>query len=641
MSRSTATLLLVALAAIVVTPAATAIAHDPPDHMPVGQAPLEPLSAAVPFQQRQTDGNAIGLVISNYGFFGNNFVTRAPSMEYPLGTEMEHLVRAGLWVGAINAEGEVVVSSGSISGYWGTGTANATEFSPAEKIVERSNLITSRSYSKKAISEQDFICAYKDYPLRGSNESILGIDVRQSSYLWSYKFAEAFVIVSFTIKNVSGGFLRNPCIGIFAELSSGWKGQYDVWRPSGSAWFRNKVLEWFRDLRMVGEHHYTYDAGNAPSWGAVAILGTAGEGVPPIDEVPVSFNWWDWYWERDNPMQDGDRYEFMKNGEWDVTAEIMPRTDDPVEMVSAGPFPQMAPGDSIVFVCAFLGGMDRASLIRNAEWAHRAFENDYILPSPPQPPRFRVKPGRGEITLFWDDFPEDQLDPFYQIADFEGYRVYVTRREGATSEEFDLVRELDMVDGIGYDTGFESVRDSIWFGDTLYTYNVTIDNLKDGFKYWVALTAFDRGVPEEGLESMESGIRATTTLAVPGASPSEKDGGVLVVPNPYRGEATWDGPRDREKYLWFINLPQKATIRIYTIAGDLIKTIEFDGSTYDAHEIQGLETDVERNVAIASGICGWDLISDEDQAVASGLYMFSVENHMTGGNQIGKFMVIR
>ena len=148
-------------------------------------------------------------------------------------------------------------------------------------------------------------------------------------------------------------------------------------------------------------------------------------------------------------------------------------------------------------------------------------------------------------------------------------------------------------------------------------------------------------MPEEGLESMESGIRATTTLAIPGTSPADQDGGVLVVPNPYRGEAVWDGSRDREKYLWFINLPQRATIRIYTLAGDLVKTIEFDGSTYDASDIQGLKTGYERNVSIADGICGWDLISNKDQAVASGLYIFSVENHRTGGNQIGKFMIIR
>ena len=63
---------------------------------------------------KQTDGNAMGLVITNYGFFGNNFVSRAPSMEYPLGSQIDHLIRAGLWIGGINAEGDTVVSSGTV-----------------------------------------------------------------------------------------------------------------------------------------------------------------------------------------------------------------------------------------------------------------------------------------------------------------------------------------------------------------------------------------------------------------------------------------------------------------------------------------------------------------------------------------------
>ena len=86
----------------------------------------------------------------------------------------------------------------------------------------------------------------------------------------------------------------------------------------------------------------------------------------------------------------------------------------------------------------------------------------------------------------------------------------------------------------------------------------------DGFKYWVALTAFDRGVPEEGVPSMESGIRATKVLAIPGTTPADGPTEVSVVPNPYRGQAIWDGDRDREKYVWFINLPMRATIRSST-----------------------------------------------------------------------------
>jgi len=43
----------------------------------------------------------------------NNFVSRLPSMEYPLGSQIEHLISAGIWVGAVNADGDTVVSTGA------------------------------------------------------------------------------------------------------------------------------------------------------------------------------------------------------------------------------------------------------------------------------------------------------------------------------------------------------------------------------------------------------------------------------------------------------------------------------------------------------------------------------------------------
>jgi hypothetical protein len=620
-----------------------ALAHDPPAGADTNAQPV--LAAdGVRYVTKQCDGNALGIVVSNYGFFGNNFVTRNPSMEYPLGSEQEHLIRAGFWIGAVTVEGDTVVSTGAISGYWGTTTATASEFTPLEgnRLKERSTLITSRAYSKYAVSEQDFIGAYADVPRAPTNDAVLNVEVHQESFLWSYDFAEAFVIVSFKIHNRGEGILHAPCVGIFAELSSGWKGAYETWRPPSNQWFRNKMLEYFPDNRMVAEHHYNYQWGACPSWGAVALLGAESRGIESIDDLTVSFNWWDWYWERDNPMEDEERYEFMSNGHADETGSITPGADDPVELICVGPFPDMAHGDSLLFVVAFLGGTDREELIKNAEWAQRAFDNQYVLPSPPPPPRFRVQPGSGVINLYWDDYPEDKYDPFYQIMDFEGYRIYVTRVEGATSDDFDMVRDVDKIDTLFYDTGFESVRDSVYFGDSLYVYNTALTNVKDGFKYWVAITSYDTGIPEENVESMESGLRATQVLAIPGTTPDDaatRD--VIVFPNPYKGAATWDGWRDREKYIWFANLPKRATIRIFTVAGDLVKTIEFDGSTYYAVDIGGLSTSDEKSVAMSGGLCAWDLITEMDQATATGLYMFSVHDHDTGRQQVGKFLIIR
>jgi hypothetical protein len=634
------------LAALLALAAGSAAAGEPDrgygDASPSALVASTSPAGLAAYLQRQTDGNAIGLVITNYGFFGNNFVTRSPSMEYPLGSDIEHLVRAGLWVGAINANGDTVVSTGSVSGYFGSGSTGATEYNPTQSLKERSTLISSRAFSKKARSEQDFLCSYRDYgPIRVSNRGkALTVGVRQESYLWSYKFAEAFVLVSFTIKNEGEGILRSMRLGIFGEMASGYKAAYNTWPPSG--WFRKKTLEYFPDQRMVGEHHYTYQGGAAPSWGAFALLGTKGAGIPPISNLPVTFNWWDWYAERDSAWKYVDPYRFLLLGAnlSEDVSRIVPETTDPVELISVGPLPDMVSGDSVVFVCAFLGGMDRASLIQNAQWAQRAFDNNYVLPSPPQPPVFKIAPESGAINLYWDDSPESSLDPFYKVPDFEGYRVYVTRTEGATSDDFELVRDVDKIDSIGYDTGFDSIRETNLIDTTLYTYHLKLSDVKDGFRYWVSLTSYDKGMPDQGVESMQSGVLATRVLTVPGTV-SEEDGTVGVFPNPYRGEAVWDGTRDREKYIWFVNLPRKATIRVFTLAGDLVKTLEFDAATYTGADVQGLKTSTERLVSMPGGICAWDLISEKDQAVATGLYVFSVENRETGKNQVGKFMIIR
>ena len=78
--------------------------------------------------------------------------------------------------------------------------------------------------------------------------------------------------------------------------------------------------------------------------------------------------------------------------------------------------------------------------------------------------------------------------------------------------------------------------------------------------------------------------------AVPAPSPDESAGRkVTVFPNPYKVEAQWDAGRlVRDHYLWFANLPERCTIRIYTLSGDLVKNIDFDGATYDGSSARGL-----------------------------------------------------
>jgi hypothetical protein len=105
---------------------------------------------------------------------------------------------------------------------------------------------------------------------------------------------------------------------------------------------------------------------------------------------------------------------------------------------------------------------------------------------------------------------------------------------------------------------------------------------------------------------------------------------VYVVPNPYRESAAWDlaetnfEPTGRR--IRFFNLPDRATIRIYTLAGDHVQTIEHDAT---------------RDLGEDRGATSWNLISKNNQDTVSGIYLYHVVDEASGQEQIGKFVIIR
>src|SRR5437899_984708 len=77
--------------------------------------PLIPAASAraqsVRYAARLANRNRVGLTVTNYGFCGNNFTSRSPSLEFPLGSGYEHMSRAGLWIGAL-----AVTDTGAFTG---------------------------------------------------------------------------------------------------------------------------------------------------------------------------------------------------------------------------------------------------------------------------------------------------------------------------------------------------------------------------------------------------------------------------------------------------------------------------------------------------------------------------------------------
>ena len=44
---------------------------------------------------------------------------------------------------------------------------------------------------------------------------------------------------------------------------------------------------------------------------------------------------------------------------------------------------------------------------------------------------------------------------------------------------------------------------------------------------------------------------------------------------------------------------------------------------------------------MSGGEHAWDLLSDHQQAIATGLYLYTVEDKSTGNIKIGKFLIIK
>jgi hypothetical protein len=88
---------------------------------------------------------------------------------------------------------------------------------------------------------------------------------------------------------------------------------------------------------------------------------------------------------------------------------------------------------------------------------------------------------------------------------------------------------------------------------------------------------------------------------------------VNVVPNPYRGRSVYERGGE-SRVARFFNLPDRATIRIFTLSGNLIRTLESNGDR---------ELD-------------WDLNTTTGLPVASGMYLIHVEGRDASGNSIGE-----
>lgn len=257
------------------------------------------------------------------------------------------------------------------------------------------------------------------------------------------------------------------------------------------------------------------------------------------------------------------------------------------------------------------------SLFQAASRAQWVWKNGLAtVPDGPPPPGLQIMPGPGKVDLTWDDVSAEP-DPDTGVPDFAGYRIF--RAVNHYTEEYSQIWEC----------GGNSENPVV--------NNYTDYNVQRGKSYYYYVVAYD----QNGHESSHFYNRNYQFGASPFLGAREQMDSVYVVPNPFHAQGLAFGGTIQEDYaaipriedrMYFVGLPYRAIIRIFTVHGDLVTTLNHPDPT----EPLSIENSADR---------AWYQISISWQTIKSGVYFYVVEGWNREGTYLGttkgKFVVIR
>lgn len=216
---------------------------------------------------------------------------------------------------------------------------------------------------------------------------------------------------------------------------------------------------------------------------------------------------------------------------------------------------------------------------------------------------------------------------------FAGYKVW---RKATFDSDFVLLRKFGLCDTL-YAWGFRDLGRAFVDPDSIFPRvgrmdeddsdpTLPIPGPFDGFDYQYSVTSYDLTLVGSAVHEIDTpedpADGAWPSIVQPNSNADEAIpflDRVRVVPNPYQeGDALWSA----QAKIQFQNLPQKATVRIYTTAGDLVKILEHDGGQY------------------RFGSKDWDLKNGDGRDIVPGVYLYHVTTP-SGEEATGQFVIVR
>jgi len=359
-------------------------------------------------------------------------------------------------------------------------------------------------------SDRDIYMEYNDNNNQDGN--VIGIEVNEMAYSYGRVYADNVLFYELWIINKSGAPLNGCYVGFYQDPDCSDYGQeilqvVDSTYPDGSKLF------------SLAQRDYDGDIGGATVPNSLGIAEDQTFGTIVL-ETPYNLGITDFHYFVDpgpvddhrlwpiissdptNPNISGEAASYFHGTDTrkDDVNTIVPNLDL-AWIISSGPF-NMTAGDTVKLTVAVAVGDDDAHYYRVLDQAKTLFDAKFNGPIAPPAPNLSVVPGDGEITLYWDDSPENFIDPSSGENDFEGYKIYKSEDGGLTwgtkitdsqgrTYGYVPVAQFDIDNNI---SGVDPINPLVYLGNnTGLKHSWTDKNVVNGMSYSYTIVSYDRG----------------------------------------------------------------------------------------------------------------------------------------------------
>jgi hypothetical protein len=447
------------------------------------------LSRGAGFHNRSRLGSAF----ENRGKLYPHEEAFGPTFEWPISSQHEYVYRANPYVGI---RGSMIQGRFTNDEEWEAAAGYNNIDSAKVAMSDKPYTWPATGWPVKGpdgkpiiISSQDSYCVYNDSTNRNG---VLGIQVNQTGYCFGGKDIRDMVIYCFDIVNKSQRSFDSLYFGMYLDA--------DIGGSESAVDYANDRLVFDKSLQRV----VYYDDGTSVQWGGPSgRFGFIMLHTPSVNGVERGIT--DLHYMRYDDDIDIDSIQFgvyssspslyasrlgptyfhpganAPNIHYDDPATIGPAGLDLVSSIGSGPY-QIAPGDTLHFVTAFVAALDVAGMDAITKNAWNLYHLNFATPKPPSSPVMTLVSGDGRATIAWDNAAETSRDPLTQLANFQGYKLYKSVDFGLHWDQMD--RNLNP------SVGVDPVPLATFDKSTGIQNSYVDSTLTNGKTYWYSVTAY-------------------------------------------------------------------------------------------------------------------------------------------------------